>query len=311
MKKILSFCLVFLFIFNISFAYNPTTKDEKVLNNVYFKIDTIYNKSPLTVEALNKQIISIKDKYKSNEKAYYLISELQKYIDNKIALNRTYKVIEVIDGDTIKISYNWEERSIRFIWVDTPESYTTRFWYIECYWQDAKNYLKNLIENKEVKLEFDQTQGKEDKYNRLLAYVFYNNENINNKLIQEWYWFEYTYDDKYKYQENFLNSQIQAKEYKKWLWEENTCNGERKALENINNNTSTSSVNTQTTTAYYNPFDISYLNMWFKCEKPKYCTQMTSCQEASYYWKQCWASWFDRDNDWIPCENLCWTQIKK
>jgi len=33
----------------------------------------------------------------------------------------------VIDGDTIKISYNGKEKSVRLIGVDTPESYTTRF----------------------------------------------------------------------------------------------------------------------------------------------------------------------------------------
>jgi len=310
MKKLLSFSLFFLFIFNISFAYNPTTKDEKTLNKVYLKIDIIYSKKPLMVENLHKQIIWVKDKYKSNERAYYLLSELEKYIDNKITSNKTYKVIEVIDWDTIKISYNWEEKSIRFIWVDTPESYTTRFWYVECYWIEAKNYLKNLIENKEVKLEFDETQWKEDKYNRLLAYIIYNNENLNKKLIQEWYWFEYTYDKKYNYQENFLNSQVQAKESKKWLWAENTCNWERKAVENSNTDTSSSWINTTTNSSYYNTNDTSYLNMWFSCEKQKYCKYMTSCEEATYYYKVCWAKSFDRDLDLIPCEDICWTQIK-
>lgn len=310
MKKILSFSLLFLFIFNISFAYNPTAKDEKTLNNVYVKIDIIYNKNPLTVEKLYKQIFSVKDKYKSNERAYYLISELEKYIDNKITSNKTYKVIQVIDGDTIKISYNWEEKSIRFIGVDTPESYTTRFWYKECYWDEAKNYLKNLVENKDIKLEFDETQWKEDKYNRLLAYVFYNNENINNKLIQEWYWFEYTYDKKYKYQENFTITQNQAQESKKGLWAQETCNWERKALENSSVDTSSSWINTRTNSAYYDSVDMSYLNMWFNCEKPKYCTQMTSCEEATYYYKVCWVKSFDRDEDLIPCESLCWTQMK-
>lgn len=309
MKKILSLSLVFLFIFNISFAYNPTTKDEKALNNVYTKIEQFYQKNPLIVEKLYKQIQTIKNKYISNEKAYYLLSKLEEYINKKITSNLTYTVLEVIDWDTIKISYNWEERSIRLIWVDTPESYTTRFWYIECYWNEAKNYLKNLIENKEVKLEFDETQAKEDKYSRLLGYVIYNNENLNNKLIQEWYWFEYTYDKKYNYQDNFLNSQKQAKELKKWLWAENTCNWERKAVENSTIDTS-SGINTTTNSSYYNPNNTSYLNMWFDCKKQKYCKYMSSCEEATYYYKVCWAKSFDKDLDSIPCEDICWTQIK-
>lgn len=310
MKKIISFFVIFSVLLSTAFAYTPTTKDVSTLNNVYSKIDVIYNKTPLVVEKLYKQILWVKDRYKSNERAYYLLSELENYIDNKITLNKTYKVIEIIDWDTIKVSYNWESKSIRFIGVDTPESYTTRFWYKECYWDEAKNYLKSLIENKDVKLEFDETQWTEDKYNRLLAYVLYNNENLNNKLIQEWYGWEYTYNKKYNYQDVFVASQNQAKESKKWLWAENTCNWERKAVENSVNSPISSWTTTTTSSAYYDPTDMSYLNMWFKCEKPKYCTQMTSCQEATYYWKQCWADWFDRDKDWIPCEDLCWTQIK-
>ena len=61
---------------------------------------------------------------------------------------------------------------------------------------------------------------------------------------------------------------------------------------------------------YYDINDKSYLNKWFSCSKKKYCKNMSSCEEATYYYKVCWAKWFDRDNDYIPCENICWEKIK-
>jgi len=73
MKKILAFCFLFLFIFQTSFAYSPTAKDEKTLRGVYSKIDVIYNKKPSTIEKLYQQIISVKEKYKPNQRAYYLL----------------------------------------------------------------------------------------------------------------------------------------------------------------------------------------------------------------------------------------------
>lgn len=37
----------------------------------------------------------------------------------------------------------------------------------------------------------------------------------------------------------------------------------------------------------------------------KYCTQMSSCAEADYHFRQCGEGERDADNDGIPCENIC------
>jgi len=50
------------------------------------------------------------------------------------------------------------------------------------YYQEPKVFLEDLVLNKTVKLEFGK--DKYDKYNRLLAYVFLDEENINIKLIE-------------------------------------------------------------------------------------------------------------------------------
>jgi hypothetical protein len=46
-------------------------------------------------------------------------------------------------------------------------------------------------------------------------------------------------------------------------------------------------------------------NSQFKCEGKTVCKQMLNCAEAKYYLKTCKLHSLDRDNDGIPCENLC------
>jgi hypothetical protein len=40
----------------------------------------------------------------------------------------------------------------------------------------------------------------------------------------------------------------------------------------------------------------------FKCDGRTYCSQMTSCAEATYFLKNCPGTKMDGDNDGIPCE---------
>jgi hypothetical protein len=41
----------------------------------------------------------------------------------------------------------------------------------------------------------------------------------------------------------------------------------------------------------------------FKCDGRTYCSQMTSCAEATYFLKNCPNTKMDGDNDGIPCES--------
>lgn len=291
-----------------TFAYNPTSRDELILNKVYEKLDEI---DLIKADKLYSQFLKLRIKYKNKPQLYYILSEIESYLKNRIDWNNLYEVLSVTDGDTIKIDYNWEETKIRFIWIDTPESYITRFWYKECYWDEASDYLKGLLTWQKVSIEFDITQDRIDKYWRLLVYVFLNWENINEKLIQEGYAFEYTHEKAYKYQKEFKNLEKESKKLKKWLWNEKTCNWERtKVIEIIEDNNKESSNFEWNILKYYDPTNLEYLNMGFSCEKTKYCKYMSSCDEVKYYFYQCNARTFDWDKDGIPCENLCWIEMK-
>jgi len=46
-------------------------------------------------------------------------------------------------------------------------------------------------------------------------------------------------------------------------------------------------------------------NKQYKCGEKKYCSQMSSCDEAYFYLNKCGIKSLDRDKDGIPCESLC------
>lgn len=144
-----------------------------------------------------------------------------------------YELLEVIDWDTIRVlNWSWETLSVRMIGIDAPERYTKRYWYIECFWKEAEEYLKSLLDGvKYIQIETDETQWKYDRYERLLWYLFLSWENINQKMITNGYVREYTYNLPYKYQSNFQKSEQYAKENQLWLWSSNTCNWERIKIE--------------------------------------------------------------------------------
>lgn len=69
-------------------------------------------------------------------------------------------VTNVLDGDTFEISNG---QTVRLVGINSPDRGSPGF-------QEAKEYLENLIDGEKVRLEYDQYQ--EDKYGRLLAYVY-------------------------------------------------------------------------------------------------------------------------------------------
>ena len=129
----------------------------------------------------------------------------------------TYKVVEVVDGDTIKVQYGDEVKKVRLIGIDTPETVdpdTEK----ECYGEEASSYLKEKINGKEVDLYTDSSQGNEDKYSRLLRYAVYNHADMGMTMVAGGYAKEYTYDGDYFYGSIYRAAEIIAKAHKLGVW---------------------------------------------------------------------------------------------
>lgn len=126
-------------------------------------------------------------------------------------------VIEVVDGDTIKIE---GDVTVRLLGIDTPETKDPRK-SVQCFGKEASNETKRLVEGKVVILEKDVSET--DKYRRLLRYVFLPLEDgrllfVNDYLIREGFARALTYPPDVKYTEQFLQGQQDAKESSRGLW---------------------------------------------------------------------------------------------
>ena len=88
----------------------------------------------------------------------------------KVTLNKC------IDGDTASFSYKNEVYKVRFLAVNTKELKKK-----EKYAKEALDYTCNKLKNaKVIKLKFDSGSDEKDKYGRYLAWIY-----IDNNLLQE------------------------------------------------------------------------------------------------------------------------------
>ncbi len=134
-----------------------------------------------------------------------------------------YEVVKVIDGDTVSIDINGQVETIRMIGINTPETVDPRRT-VECFGKEASDQAKALLSGKKVRIEMDESQGTRDKYDRLLAYVYTEDDLFFNKyMIEAGYAYEYTYNIPYKYQSEFKAAETMARVGEKGLWTQEAC----------------------------------------------------------------------------------------
>ncbi len=114
--------------------------------------------------------------------------------------NNFVELVRVVDGDTIEVKMGDKVESVRLIGIDAPEmDEKTKQRAIE-----SKKYLENLIKDKNIYLDKDETQDDRDIYDRLLRYVYLENKTlINKKMIEANMADEYTFIVPYKFQSEF------------------------------------------------------------------------------------------------------------
>ncbi len=81
------------------------------------------------------------------------------------------RVERVIDGDTFKAVVDGELVSVRIIGFDTPETVKPGS-PIECFGPESSEFATAVLSGQDVTLEFDETQGRYDRYGRVLAHVW-------------------------------------------------------------------------------------------------------------------------------------------
>jgi micrococcal nuclease len=128
-------------------------------------------------------------------------------------------VVVVYDGDTIKVRFeDGSERKVRLVGIDSPEAGDERedvrfFAYI------AKRFSFDHLYRKAVRLTFDWER--EDKYGRLLAYIWFDGDILFNEFIlKEGFasaFLKFPFKDEYR--RRFIQAERTARQEEKGLWQ--------------------------------------------------------------------------------------------
>ena len=93
------------------------------------------------------------------------------------------EVVEVTDGDTIKVKYNGKIEKVRYLLIDTPETNHHTLGK-QPLGEEAKQRNKELLSSGDVTIEFD-VGNRLDDYGRMLAYIYVDGMSIQEILLGE------------------------------------------------------------------------------------------------------------------------------
>jgi micrococcal nuclease len=125
------------------------------------------------------------------------------------------RVVEVIDGDTIRVEVAGKLYTVRYIGIDTPETRHPEKG-IEPFGPEAAQKNKELVEGKLVRLEKDVSET--DRYGRLLRYVWLGDTLVNEELVKLGFARVSTFPPDVKYAERFLAAEQEARSAGRGLW---------------------------------------------------------------------------------------------
>ena len=132
--------------------------------------------------------------------------------------NSHHPVLEVLDGDTIRIPYYKTEDNIRvrLLGIDAPESG-------ECFHDESKEYLEKLLKDQDIVMRKDISGT--DSYGRLLRNIFLPSTEpeaddvfINHKMVKDGYAMTEAVAPDKMYRDLLSSAQVEAIREKKGMW---------------------------------------------------------------------------------------------
>jgi micrococcal nuclease len=139
------------------------------------------------------------------------------FLSQDLDKSETFQVIEVIDGDTIKVKNleSGEIIKVRYLGIDTPELNGQN--YETCFAIESREKNRELVLDKKLYLEFDIDRY--DRFGRVLAYVYTEDEIfVNLKLVEEGFAKYYLDGFNTSHQDEFLEAVMNSQENYIGLW---------------------------------------------------------------------------------------------
>lgn len=131
------------------------------------------------------------------------------------AATAEWTVIEVLDGDTIRVERDGVADTVRLLGVDTPETHHPRK-PVQCYGPEAAAYTTSRLLGQVVRLEDDVEWH--DIYGRRLADVYLDGHNFERELLRQGYARLLVIEPNHAHARDMLDDELSARAHHVGLW---------------------------------------------------------------------------------------------
>jgi|APIni6443716594_1056825.scaffolds.fasta_scaffold108900_2 micrococcal nuclease len=228
------------------------------------------------------------------------------------------KVVSVADGDTITVLHNDQRKEIRLYGIDCPEKG-------QDHGPQAKALTAALVAGRSV----DVDQKDIDRYGGVVGLVQLDGQSLSELIIQNGYAWVYPKYCKEKFCSDWVKLEGVARQQKKGIWSSSVVvpPWEWRAAQREKNQDTPTTESTPPVIIIGDKPNTGSNDYWhsklgkavspssrasetvrtankpqYRCDGRTYCSQMTSCQEATFFLKNCPGTKMDGNNDGVPCE---------
>ncbi|HEU4430934.1 MAG TPA: thermonuclease family protein [Myxococcota bacterium] len=202
---------------------------------------------------------------------------------------RSYRahVVHIRDGDSLIVSDGSRQRDLRIAQIDTPERG-------QAWGRRAAQALARLIEGHELRVEFLET----DRYGREVSELWAGDVCVGCALVRDghaWAFRRYLRDPA------LLGLENEARAARRGLWSlaAHTWIAPWEWRGGVR------APSTEALAAFDRAGAAKPEQAPPACGAKRYCREMSSCNEAGFYLRECGVQRLDRDGDGIACDELC------
>ena len=206
------------------------------------------------------------------------------------------KIVEVLDGDTLVVLRDGQRKEIRLYGIDCPEK-------DQDYGQQATALAAALVSGRNVEIE----ERNVDSYGRVVGLVKVDGLLLNALIVENGFAWVYRQYCKEQFCTGWMKSEKTARAQHKGIWAgaNNTppweWRNQQRAAKTAKENAEAGKDDVILIGADRPPQGGSSRQS-SRCDGRIYCSQMTSCQEATFFLRNCPGTKMDGNNDGVPCE---------
>ena len=201
------------------------------------------------------------------------------------------KVIVVIDGDTLVVLHNNAKVKIRLANIDAPEK-------DQPFGMDARQVMVEMADKKMAHIDSKAV----DKYGRSIALVTVGGLNVNEEMVKRGMAWDYSH---YKPGRVYMALQSEAQQARRGLWSQHNPIAPwvwRKTHPPVRSSGPTKATKESKPSKHHSRIGV-FIDSG--CGHKRHCSQMSSCEEAYFYFDHCGVKSLAKAKDGVPCKQLC------